>query len=332
MKAAVVGCGGMGRVHARSYAGMKDVELVAVCDLIIEKADEVALATGATAFQSLDDLLASVQIDVISITVPSYLHKDLVVKAAAAGVHVICEKPSALTLADTEEMMAACETNQVSLFIGHVVRFFPEYVQMKEAIDRGELGQVGIAHAKRAGSHPGDIIPWFKEDEKSGGVIVDLMIHDIDFMRWAIGEVKSVYALRRCDDQMDYALVTLIFENGAAANLESYWGYPGSFHTSAEIAGDRGIVRANSQKTATLQIVKRAVDTEGGRFVEVPGSPGFRNPYEIELGHFIDCIRAGHSPRVTATDAYKALEIALAAMESVRTGKAVELGSGRESK
>lgn len=329
MKAAVVGCGGMGRIHAASYAGMPDVELAGVCDVDFSLAQEVSEQLGTQAFRSLEEMLQSIDIDVVSITVPSFLHKELVLQAAEAGVHVICEKPVALSLSDAEEMMKGCEQAGVKLFVGHVVRFFPDYVQMKETIDRGELGQVGIAHAKRVGSHPGELRPWFKAADKSGGVMIDLMIHDIDFMRWAIGEVTSVFALNRCDEERDYALITLLFENGAAANLEGFWGYPGAFQTSAEIAGDKGVVRASSQKSRSLQIVKRSKDSAPSRFVEVPRSPSRHSPYDIELAHFIACIRDGQEPRVTAVDAYKALEIAAAAIESVRTGRAVTLQSGR---
>ncbi|MGZ9583998.1 Gfo/Idh/MocA family protein [Paenibacillus marinisediminis] len=330
MKIAIVGCGGMGHVHAFAYHKMPDVELTAVCDIIPERAADIADHTGATAYTSIDEMLANAEFDVISVTVPSYLHKEMAIKAAEAGKHVISEKPISLSLADTQEMMDVCERNGVRLFVGHVVRFFPEYVQIKRAVDQGKLGQLGVAHTKRSGAHPGDVSSWFREEDKSGGVILDLMIHDIDYLRWTVGEVKSVYALGHRTDELEFAFVTLRFENGAIANLEACWGYPGEFHTAIEIAGSGGVVRNNSEKCHSLSIRQSSVQEKAGKFVAVPQSPGYKNPYELELEHFIGCIRTGQEAVVTAHDAYKALEIANAAVESLRTGKVVALAASVE--
>ncbi|MDF2650453.1 MAG: oxidoreductase [Paenibacillus sp.] len=323
MKVAIVGSGGMGRVHASAYLGMPGVELVGVCDIDYPLAVELGKSANSPVFASFEEMMEAVHPDVVSLTLPSHLHKEYAQKAAKLGAHVICEKPISLTLEDAQAVIDTCEEHGVKLFIGHVVRFFPDYVQMKETIDSGRLGTIGVAHLKRVGSHPGDVRPWFKDEDKSGGVIVDLMVHDIDFARWALGEVKSVYCMRRLENEYDYALITLLFENGAVANLEGYWGYPGSFRTAAEFAGSKGVIRGNSEDTKSLQIRKVKADTEGARFAEVPRSPSLRDPYSIELEHFITCIRDNREPIVTARDAYKALEIANAARESAKTGKAV---------
>ncbi|MDR6550094.1 Gfo/Idh/MocA family oxidoreductase [Paenibacillus qinlingensis] len=325
MKVAVIGCGGMGQWHALSYMKMSGVELVGVCDNVLSFAEEVAKKTGTNAFESFEEMVAAVDFDVVSVAVPSYLHKELVCQAAKAGKHVICEKPIALALEDAKEMIRCCEENDVRLFVGHVVRFFPEYSQMKKQIDAGEIGKVGVVNARRVGSHPGNARPWFKDADKSGGVIVDLMIHDIDFMRWTLGEVKSVYGMNKCDADMDYALVTLVFESGAVANLEAFWGYPGSFRYAAEFAGSQGLVRTDSMDAQSLQIRKVASEENQGKVVEIPQSPNFNDPYYIELEHFLNSIRYGTEPIVTAHDAVKALEIANAALTSIRTGKSVLL-------
>ena len=327
MKVAVLGCGGMGGVHADIYAKLEDVQLTGVCDLRREQAEELAARTGATAYSSFDRMLEEADFDAVSIALPTYLHKDYTVIAAKAKKHIICEKPIALSAEDAKEMIDICEENGVRLFVGHVVRFFPDYVNMKDALVSGKLGNPGVAHASRIGGHPGG---WFLDDELSGGVIIDLMIHDLDFLRACFGEVCSVYALNAKKDGLDYALVTLQFENGAVANVESYWGYPGPFHTKAEIAGSKGIIRANSLKSSSLQIVKQRMPDDASASVVIPGSPGFRSPYELQLDHFLSCIRDGGKPIVTADDAFKALELALAAKESALTGKAVYLKGGRE--
>jgi predicted dehydrogenase len=158
------------------------------------------------------------------------------------------------------------------------------------------------------------------------------MIHDLDFFRWSLGEVRSVYGLRTVEGNVDYASATLVFESGAVANVEAHWGYPGPFTTAAEIAGSKGIIRSDSSQTKSVQVRKAAAKDASGPFVEVPQSPGFTNPFEKEIHHYIDCIRENREPIVTAQDAYKALEIGLAVMESVRTGQAVVFNKGEGSR
>lgn len=324
MKVAILGCGALGQVHANSFSKLKGIEITGVCDQKSESADDLSRITGAPAFYSFQQMLAEAEFDAISITLPTYLHKEYTLLAAKARKHVICEKPIALTLEDAEEMIAACEENGVRLFIGQVVRFFPDYVSMKHSLDHGDIGRACVAHASRVGPHPGSRSNWYNDSDLSGGVIVDLMIHDLDFLRWSMGEIRTVYTLYSKTDQLEYALVTLQFENGAVANVEASWGVPGPFHTKAEIAGSGGIVIADSQKSSPLRIQKHA-DSANSSNIAVPRSPLFRTPYDLEIEHFVDCIRNGAGPIVTAQDAYKALEIALAARESAHTGKAVHL-------
>ncbi len=327
MKIAVLGCGGLGTVHAVTYAKLNGVELTGVCDIQPDLADQLSKKTGAPAYYSYEQMLSEAEFDAISIAVPTYLHKEYAVLAANAKKHVISEKPIALNLEDAQEMIRTCEDNGVRLFIGHVVRFFPDYENLKQAIDQGKIGNPGVAHASRIGGHPGLTKEWYLDKEKSGGVIVDLMIHDLDFLRWSMGEVDTVYAMNHSSGTLDYALVTLEFSSGAVANVEANWGFPGPFHTKAEIAGSDGIVSANSLKSSSLQVYKSEVDAGSG-FVAIPESPSHRNPYELELEHFIQCIQTGAEPIVSANDAYKALELALAANESARTGNVVRLAKG----
>ncbi|MEK8129309.1 Gfo/Idh/MocA family oxidoreductase [Paenibacillus filicis] len=325
MKVAVVGCGGMGRVHALAYAAMPDVELTGVCDTQSGLSCELAEQTGTPAFDSWARLVAEADFDVVSLTLPSHLHREFVKKAADVGKHIICEKPIALSTDDASWMIRYCEERGVRLFIGHVVRFFPDYRHMQRQVAEGRLGRIGTLHAKRMGEHPGEAKPWFKDTARSGGVITDLMIHDIDFVRWTLGEVRSVYALEHTSERLDYAAVTLITESGAVANLEACWGYPAPFYTAVEIAGSEGVVRADSRKTHSLHIRKSTQPASGESFTEAKYSPLYKEVYERELHHFIACLQDGSEPDVTAFDALKALEIAEAALESIRTGKAVLL-------
>lgn len=323
MKVAIVGCGGMGNVHASAYASMPEIEIAGVCDIILPRAEELAARVGAPAFPTFEAMMAAVQPEAVSLTLPSYLHREYIEKAAALGVHVISEKPISLTLEDAEAAVKCCDMHGVRLFVGHVVRFFPEYASLKNSIDTGRIGKPAVAHLRRVGGFPQQ--PWFKDEALSGGVIADLVIHDIDFVLWALGEAKSVYCMRRIADGMDYALVTIIFASGAVANLEGYWGYPSSFRTAAEFSGTGGVVRLDSTATQSLQMRKLQSSASGSVYAEVPQSPSMRDPYTLELEHFIACIREGREPIVTAADACQALRIANAARESALTGQAILL-------
>ncbi|MBP3965310.1 Gfo/Idh/MocA family protein [Paenibacillus lignilyticus] len=327
MKVVVLGCGTMGYVHAAAFSRMPGVTLVAVCDIDGERAERVASSLETAYYTSFEEMMDAVDADVVSVALPTPFHKEYVLKVAALGKHVICEKPIAPAAEDADEMIAACRAKGVRLFVGHVVRFFPEYVDLSKRIGSGAIGTVGVAHAKRIGSHPGEHSPWYADKEASGGVIMDLMIHDIDYMRSLFGDVKSVYALNRTEPSVDYALVTLRFHNHSAiVHLEAHWGYPGAFTTAVDFAGTSGVLQYDSSATKSLQ-VRRTEAAAAEKSVQVPQSPSYRDPYFIELAHFIDCIRSGAEPIVSAEDAKKAVEVARAAMESATTGQLIRLQS-----
>ena len=323
MKVAIAGSGETGRLHAAAFAAIPGVKVIGVCDSNYALAEELAHQAGTRAFDSFEALMDTVKPDAVSLTISSHLHKEYVLKAAGSGVHVICQKPISLSLEDAYEIVDSCERHGVRLFVGHIVRFFPEYVQMKEKIDAGNIGKVGVAHLKRVGGHPDDVKPRPKEEGESGGVIVDFMIDDIDFALWTLGEVKSVYAMRRHEDQFDYALVTLVFINGAVANLEGYCGFAGECRTVAEFAGTKGVIRGDSAKAKSVRIRKIREAGEGARYGEIARNPLINSSSFIALEHFMNCIRGNHEPIVSARDACMALEIANAARESAVTGKAI---------
>ncbi|MNH99657.1 putative oxidoreductase YcjS [compost metagenome] len=325
LKVAVVGCGGMGTIHAEHYMRIPETELVAVCDLNEQVAIRLAERTQTPSYTSFIEMLEQAKPDVVSIAVPTYLHAPFIRLAAEKGVHIICEKPIALNSQEAEEAIGVCEQHGVRLFVGHVVRFFPQYTQLAERITQFGGKQGGVYHAKRAGSHPGLVQSWFKDTSQSGGVILDLMVHDIDYALGIFGEAVEVYAFNRVTDDLDYASVTFRFKSGVIAQLEAFWGYPGPFHTSCEFAGVGGIIRNDSKDAESLR-VRRVVEGGGGDgSVEIPQSTLLQDPYYRELQHFISCISSGEKALVTEKDALIALRWAEAAVESARTRLPVRL-------
>jgi predicted dehydrogenase len=292
-----------------------------------EKVHQLAHACGTQAVDSLEALID--RVDVVDICTPTHLHYEMVLKAAAAGKHIVCEKPLARTVEQAEQMIAVCQQASVKLLVAHVVRFFPEYAQAKMIVDRGEIGRVGVVRLRRVSALPTwSEDNWLMDEKKSGGMILDLMVHDFDYARWIAGEVESVFArnVRRAmpSEPRDYALVILRHTSGALSHIEGGWAYPpGMFRTALEIAGDGGLIEHPSGSSVPLQI--HLMETGNTKASSVPTSPLIEDPYITEIKHFYDVITNDAEPRVTAGDGLAALRIALAAIESAQTGQQVTM-------
>ncbi len=322
MRVGLVGAGFMGGVHLNAYAGIPEVEVVGVADARIESAVAGAKIVGARPYASYEELAAAEDVEVVDVCLPTAFHRDLAVRAAGEGRHVILEKPIARTIEDAQEILDSFSGDGPRLFVGHVVRFFPEYVGIKEKIDAGDLGKVGVVRTSRRSPFLTGWNDWYADWRVSGGVLLDLVIHDFDYLRWTLGEVERVYArgmLGREYNRLDYVLATLRFESGAIAHVEGHWGYPGPFNYSIEVAGSDALLAVDSREPAPLQLI-------GGDPEEIPDLASGESPYAKELEHFIRCIATGEEPIVQAQDACEALRIGLAATESVLTGEPVTLG------
>ncbi|QHT62644.1 Gfo/Idh/MocA family oxidoreductase [Paenibacillus lycopersici] len=335
MRIALIGAGAMGTVHAEAHTRNPRAELVGIVDSREDAAAALAERLGTRAYATLEALMEAEQPDVIDVCLPTYLHRDYVLRAAAYGKHVICEKPIAGTLDDARAMIEACREAGVHLYIGHVVRFFPEYAQVRDLINRGEIGEVGTVRAERVGSCPSGFDGWYRDFAKSGGVLLDLILHDFDWLRWTFGEVDRVYARSLFaagnDDLPDHAFATLRFRSGVIGYANGSWSFPEGFATRLEVAGNGGILSVNSEDSVTNRSLLAAKDTSRPS-VQVPQSALARSPYDVELEHFLRCIEEGVDPVVTAEDAYEALRISLACIHSAVTGAAVEMESfGKEN-
>ncbi|WP_022882587.1 Gfo/Idh/MocA family protein [Gryllotalpicola ginsengisoli] len=257
---------------------------------------------------SFDELLARCQ--VIDVTTPTPTHLDLGLAALASGRHVICEKPLARTDADAAALVAAAEAAGRMLLPAHVVRYFPAYARAKAAVDSGALGRLRRLRFLRSGAHP--VQPWFADEAQSGGVIFDLMIHDLDQARWLAGEVVRVEAVARHGAAggrpTQAASVTLTHANGAVTHAEGVWGEQGvPFTTGFELEGERGALAHSSADDPP------------------PETPPAKNAYFAQLRDFVSAITDATTPRVTARDGLAAVRLASAALEAARTGRPVEL-------
>jgi myo-inositol 2-dehydrogenase/D-chiro-inositol 1-dehydrogenase len=329
MRVGIIGAGSMGNAHAVGWQ-QTDADIVGVFATETEAATDLAERLGGRAYSDIDTLLNDV--DIIDICAPTHLHHDLTLKAAKAGKHVLCEKPIALTVSDAERMIAACESAGVRFFVGMVLHFFPEYIAMKRAIADGNIGNPQVIRMTRASYRPQKAADnWFMDQAKSGGMMVDLMIHDFEMARWLAGsEVIRVFAKSirdtHPDADIDHALVIMRFANGAMAHVEGSWAYPYPlFSVRAEVAGDNGLIEWDSDQSAPISLHQRQSAAPDAGDVALPTSPLTQDPWALEVMHAYDAIVNNTPFRVTPQDALRGLEIAMAARESVRTNAPVQI-------
>jgi predicted dehydrogenase len=327
MQIGIAGAGFMGGVHAASWkkAGARVAGVLAETE---DEARPLAERTGARVYTDLPSLLRDV--DVLDVCSPTHLHAQAVIAAAMAGRHVVCEKPLARGFDEALAAVRACRRTGVRLFVAHVVRYFPEYALAREKVVAGAVGRVATQRFERLAYRPKKPAGnWFLDEAKSGGIILDLMIHDIDMARWTAGEVSRVYANRVASRDrtapIDYGQVILTHEPGAISHIAGAWAYPPPFfRTGFEICGSSGILRHDSAEEAPVESWLAATAGEAPD-VGLPSSPLADSPYDLEIADFAACIESGRESRVTARDGLSALRVALAAIESAESGRAVEI-------
>lgn len=330
LKVALIGTGTMGQEHAAAWASVKNAKVTAVCGRNREKAAQIAAPHGAEVYDDPDELLGRADIDAVDICLPTDLHGLYIEKAAQHGKHILCEKPLALSSSEARRLIDLCKSRNVSLLVSHDLRFCPEYRQAGRLAKEGKLGRIGVARLSRRSRYPEGSGGWYADGTRSGGVILDLLIHDLDWARWTFGEAQRVTCLRTHgpsgEEPLDYALVVLRMHSGVLVHLEASWAHT-EFGSSLEIAGSGGMLVEHLADSMPLSIHRRSGPGLPPA-VAVPEMSLRNNSYELELRHFADCLLRGEEPEVTAYDAMKAVELAEAAVLSARTGRPVTLGGG----
>ena len=329
LRVGIIGAGGIAGQHAYCYEHIPEAKIVAVADIVLERATTIAKRFGADAVDHGDKIFERNDIDVVDICLPTYLHCEYALKAAQKGLHILCEKPIALNVEEGLQMIEAAKKANVKFMVAHVLRYFPEYISAKKVIESGSIGVPVMVRAYRGGIHPGRIRDWYAQIENSGGAIQDTMIHDIDFLKWCFGPVKDVYVKGntfKLLKNLEYDLVSMEFNNGVIAHLTVDWARPegGRFATRLEVVGTKGIVEYNSDESIPLQVM---VTSEGDSAdgVAIPRSPldPRSNPYSREIIEFLKCIEMGTESPIPAEDALESLNVVMAALESAKTKKPI---------
>ena len=324
MRLALIGCSGMGRVHA-AMARAAGFELVICADMNLAVAKALAKEHGAEAMSDGLEAISRADVEVVCIATPTPTHAMFVKAAAEKKKHIFCEKPFCRSLKECREAAAAAKKAGVKLFVGHVVRYFHEFEAMRAQIHAGKIGEPGWAKITRGGIFPGGPKSWFANYAVSGGVTLDCMIHDLDWVRYVFGEPERIFCqalMRTSPEPMDYSQVTMRMKSGMIATVIGTWAHPAGFRVTAEVCGSGGMVRYDSAE-APVNSLKR--DTGSGPSMIVPASPVEKSPYQFEWEDFHGWLHGDHKPRVTVEDATRAVEMALAALESAKTGRPVKL-------
>jgi scyllo-inositol 2-dehydrogenase (NAD+) len=328
VRCAVLGLGRLGRLHAENLAArIKGAKLEWVVDPMPGIAEKAASELGARWTLNPDDVFHDDKVDAVVIATPTSTHGEMIRKAAEAGKHIFVEKPLALTMRETEEAIQAVSRRRVVCQVGFMRRFDPAYAEAKRQIDAGAIGKP--IYFKGVSRDPG--APPEPFIERSGGIFLDMSIHDYDIARFLLGaEVTSVMAngsilihgfMERHRD-VDQAITWLTFDSGAAGDIEgsrnAFYGYD----IRGEVMGTEGSIVIGSLKYHDIQIMS----FKGNRHDIVPAFPErFKDAYELEMLHFIRCLQSGETPSVGPEDGRRALEVALAAKASLEKGVKVDL-------
>ena len=314
----LLGAGGMGNVHMRHYRNIPGIEVV-FWDRDAEKRDSFQRRWQVTAASTFEEMLKLS--DAIDVCVPTDLHVEIGQKVLNDGKALLVEKPLAQSFEDAMKLHEASVKRQVPFMVGHVARFFPEFKRGHDIVSEGGIGRPGIARTRRGGLAPTGSDSWFRDHSRSGGVLLDVAIHDFDFLRWTLGEVKFLNARSigaKAGKGPDYGLTVLTFESGAIAHVEATWMDPSGFRTTYEICGSKGMIEFDSRNVQSLRSHLPAKT-----FNEAPLASS-DDPYFKELSAFVHSVSTGETPPITGLDGAMAVGIAHTAIKSAKEGKPLQ--------
>ncbi|MFA4030179.1 MAG: hypothetical protein GDYSWBUE_001771 [Candidatus Fervidibacterota bacterium] len=340
VRVGIAGLGFMGVTHYRAYKKIRGarVEAVATRDPKKLQGDWRSVGgnlptpiggfedlSGIRRYSNLDDLFSDPDIDMIDICLPSYLHAEAAIKALRNGKHVFVEKPIALTVEDADEMVKVAKEQGRYLMVGQVLRFFPEFALIKRMQQEGKYGKIRGAFFKRVITRP-TWSDWFSDPQKSGGAVVDLHIHDSDFVQYLFGMPKAVFSrgLIGENGDVEYIFTQYIFDDpdlcvSAESGMIAMSGL--TFEHGYAVYFERATVRFDS-----LWGNPPLLFTQDGKKKRVRVAQ--RDAFVDELSYAINCIRKGVEPEIISGEAARnSLLICLKEKESVLTGKPVEISA-----
>ncbi len=299
LRVAEVGIGGISGAHIPAWNRMEDVELVAICDIrpeMMDRFDGQFTENAPRKYTDFDEMMAKETFDILDITLPTYMHADFAVKALEKGIHVVSEKPISLGKSDVARVYGAAEKAGKNFMVAHVLRFWPEYMYLKDCMDTGRFGKLVSGTMTRIGGIPTSSWDgWMQDPARSGMVPFDLHIHDLDFLVYTMGkpEVEHIF------HGMDYMHTIYKFGDVRIACESAWFHAPVQFRATFRMQFEKAVLEFDGSK---LRIYKEdpwgAEDLDLNSSVEegnyIPQSDGYYN----ELRYFADCVKAGKKPEI----------------------------------
>ncbi|AZB42686.1 gfo/Idh/MocA family oxidoreductase [Bacillus sp. FJAT-42376] len=337
----VIGCGSIARHrHLPEYAALETVEITAVCDILEERAEEIASLYGAAAYTDYQDLISSGKVDAVSVCTPNYLHAPVSIAALKAGLNVLCEKPMATSKEDAEAMIAAEKESGKKLMIAHNQRFTAAHQKARKLIESGEMGK--IYSFRTAFGHPGPEAwsvdgkdSWFfRKEEAFIGAMGDLGVHKTDLMRYLLGEEftevgafvqTSAKTFGNVDDN---AVCILKTGSGIVGTLAASWSYTGKEDNSTILYCENGIIRLEDDPVHSMVIQYSNGDKAKFELGKIQSNEEGGQVSSKVIDHFIACILEDKQPLVTGEEGKKSLQVILAALEANETKKIVSISQG----
>lgn len=337
IRVGIVGLGFMGKMHFRCYKALDGVQLAAICDIDKSRFEQTAGAagniagaeapldfTGVGLYDDFDKMLAEARLDAVSVTLPTYLHHEYVLKALSAGVNVLCEKPMALAVDDCHAMIAAAGTSGMLLQIGHCIRFWPEYAAAKEIVGSGRYGRVLAATFQRLSLTPTwSWQGWLMDPAKSGSAALDLHIHDSDFVQYVFGMPKGVFsrAAGGPSGGCDHIVTQYLYDDDRVIAAEGGWLMAPAFgfEMSFNVVLQRATIAYDCTRSPALQVCP----AEGDAFTpEVASGDGYSN----EIEHFVKAVCGEPVPEIITPEAsLDSVRLVLAEKRSAASGEKVLL-------
>lgn len=333
---AVVGLGFMGLTHIKSYQQLPGARIVAVCDAVrlpvngvlagvsgnITGSDAIDLGKNIRTYQMLEELLADREVELVDLCVPTPLHVPQTLAALQAGKHVLCEKPLARTSVQSREIVNAAKSAKGFFMPAMCMRFWPGWAWLKTLADQQTYGKILTARFRRVSAPPGWSRDSYFKGGDSGGALLDLHIHDTDFVQFLFGRPASVFSTgqSRFSGAIDHVVTQYKVAGGATVYAEGSWLLTSGFSMAFTVVFEGATIDFESARGAdALQLMEAG---QPARVIKPDGIDG----YVEELRYFLAAIQSGQPPMVvTAADALSAVEICEAEEKSVQTGCVVEL-------
>ncbi|MEK5038127.1 Gfo/Idh/MocA family protein [Sporosarcina sp. FSL K6-3457] len=332
LRVAVIGCGSIAKHrHLGEYDSHSAVEIVAVCDIVEERAQETALQYGAKAYTDYKKLLEVEQIDAVSVCLPNYLHAPVSIAALEAGCHVLCEKPMATSKEEAEAMIQVAKSNDKKLMIAHNQRFVPSHAKARALVASGEIGKIysfrtAFGHGGPEGWSVDGKDSWFFNKEQAFiGAMGDLGVHKADLLRYLLGEEFVEVAgfietsAKENTDVDDNAVCILKSASGIIGTLAASWAYTSREDNSTIIYGEHATLRLEDDPNYSLIVQYKngeVVNYELGA-IQSNAEGGQTTTHVID--HFIESIVHNTEPLINGEEGMKSLEVILAALESMKT-------------